>query len=136
MHGDYHVKNVMLQNDESLLIDMDTLCHGHPIFELASMYNAYVGYGLAVPERVEKFLGVPWKTCASFWRKSLALYLGTEDKRRIDDVEAKAKIIGLTRVMRWEIRRGGLEREDGRKLIENCRSTLAELLPKMNSLVF
>ena len=136
MHGDYHVKNVMLQNVESLLIDMDTLCHGHPIFELASMYNAYVGYGLAVPERVEKFLGVPWKTCASFWRKSLALYLGTEDKRRIDDVEAKAKIIGLTRVMRWEIRRGGLEREDGRKLIENCRSTLAELLPKMNSLVF
>lgn len=136
LHGDYHVKNVMLQNGESLLIDMDTLCHGHPIFELASMYNAYVGYGLAVPERVEKFLGVPWKTCASFWRKSLALYLGTEDKRRIDDVEAKAKIIGLTRVMRWEIRRGGLEREDGRKLIENCRSTLAELLPKMNSLVF
>ena len=66
MHGDYHIKNVLLQNGESLLIDMDTLCHGHPIFELASMYNAYVGYGLAVPERVEKFLGVPWKTCASF----------------------------------------------------------------------
>ena len=136
MHGDYHVKNVMLQNGESLLIDMDTLCHGHPVFELASMYNAYVGYGLAVPERVEKFLGVPWKTCASFWRKSLALYLGTEDERRIDEVEAKAKTIGLTRVMRWEIRRGGLEREDGRKLIEACRSTLAELLPKTDSLVF
>ena len=44
MHGDYHIKNVMLQNGECLLIDMDTLCHGHPIFELASMYNAYCGY--------------------------------------------------------------------------------------------
>ena len=32
MHGDYHVKNVMLQNGEVLLIDMDTLCHGHPVF--------------------------------------------------------------------------------------------------------
>ena len=44
MHGDYHVKNVMLQEGEALLIDMDTLCTGHPGFELASMYNAYVGY--------------------------------------------------------------------------------------------
>ena len=26
LHGDYHVKNVMLQNGEVLLIDMDTLC--------------------------------------------------------------------------------------------------------------
>ena len=49
MHGDYHVKNVMLQNGESLLIDMDTLCSGNPIFELASMYNAYVGFGLVEP---------------------------------------------------------------------------------------
>ena len=44
MHGDYHLKNVMLQDGETLLIDMDTLCHGHPIFELASIYNAYQGY--------------------------------------------------------------------------------------------
>ena len=45
LHGDFHIKNVMLQNDEILLIDMDTLCHGHPIFELASMFNAYHGFG-------------------------------------------------------------------------------------------
>ena len=44
MHGDYHVKNVMVQNGEALLIDMDTLCHGHPVFELASMFNAYLGF--------------------------------------------------------------------------------------------
>ena len=53
MHGDYHIKNVMLQNGESLLIDMDTLCHGHPIFELASMYNSYEGYSvLGILERM------------------------------------------------------------------------------------
>ena len=136
MHGDYHIKNVMLQNGESLLIDMDTLCHGHPIFELASMYNAYVGFGLVDPEVVTAFLGIPAETCAAFWRRCLELYLDTADEERLNEVEAKAKIIGLTRLMRREIRRGGLSREDGRKLIEACRSALAELLPETDSLVF
>ena len=136
MHGDYHVKNVMLQNGESLLIDMDTLCHGHPIFELASMYNAYVGYGLVDEERISEFLGIPAKTCKEFWRKSLALYLGTEDENRINEVEAKAKVIGYTRIMRREIRRNGLEREDGRKIIEACREGLSQLLSQVDTLVF
>ena len=39
LHGDYHTKNLELQNDEVLLIDMDTLAVGHPIFELGSMYS-------------------------------------------------------------------------------------------------
>ena len=136
MHGDYHVKNVMLQNGESLLIDMDTLCHGHPIFELASMYNAYVGFGLVNPDQQMAFLGIPHDTCAAFWRRSLALYLDTDDERRVDEVEARAKIIGLTRLMRREIRRDGLNREDGRRMIEACRAALLELLPRVDALVF
>ncbi len=136
MHGDYHVKNIMLQNGESLLIDMDTLCHGHPVFELASMYNAYVGFGLVNPEQLQAFLGIPHDICSAFWRRSLALYLDTDDERRVDEVEAKAKIIGLTRLMRREIRRNGLNREDGRKMIEACHAGLAELLPRVDTLLF
>ena len=49
IHGDYHTKNLMLQNDEVLIIDMDTLAVGHPIFELASMFNSLVGYSELVP---------------------------------------------------------------------------------------
>ena len=136
MHGDYHVKNIMLQNGEILLIDMDTLCHGHPIFELASMYNAYAGFGLVHPERQIDFLGISYETSGRFWRKSLALYLDTEDEARIREVEDKARVVGLTRLMRREIRRGGLDREDGRALIDVCRNTLADLLPRTDSLLF
>ena len=136
VHGDYHLKNVMLQNGESLLIDMDTLCHGHPIFELASMYNAYEGYSLVNHDQTLAFLGIPYDVCCAFWRKCLELYLGTQDRERLDEVEAKAKIVGLTRVMRREIRRNGLNREDGRALIEACRNNLAVLLPKTDTLLF
>ena len=136
LHGDFHAKNIMLQNGESLLIDMDTLCHGHPIFELASMYNVYVGFGLVDPGQQMKFLGIPHETCGELWRKSLKLYLDTQDESRADAVEAKAKTVGVTRLMRREIRRDGLNREDGRKMIGTCRSALAELLPRVDSLVF
>ena len=79
VHGDYHLKNVMLQNGESLLIDMDTLCYGHPIFELASIYNAYCGYMATDPMQIVNFLGIDRETGAAFWRKTLELYLETTD---------------------------------------------------------
>ena len=136
MHGDYHLKNVMLQNGESLLIDMDTLCHGHPIFELASMYNAYVGYAELNHGQVMDFLGISYETAGELWRKSLSLYLGTGDEARIAEVEKKAMIVGYTRIMRRTIRRNGLNTEEGRAIIENCRRHFNELLPQIDTLTF
>ena len=136
MHGDYHLKNVMLQNGESLLIDMDTLCHGHPIFELASIYNAYEGYSVLNHAIVKDFLGINFETASAFWRKSLELYLETDDETILNDVENKAKIIGYTRIMRRAIRRNGLNTEEGRALIDYSRSVLTDLLPKTDTLLF
>ncbi|MCR5223114.1 MAG: anti-sigma factor antagonist [Lachnospiraceae bacterium] len=136
MHGDYHIKNVMLQNGESLLIDMDTLCHGHPVFELASMFNAYVGYNETDHEIAMRFLGIPFETAVEFWKKSLHLYLDRADEKRMKEVEEKAMVIGYARIMRRTIRRNGLNTDAGRKEIENCRVHLAELLPKVDSLLF
>ena len=136
MHGDYHIKNIMLQDGEVLLIDMDTLCFGHPVFELASMYNAYCGYSATDPAIVEAFLGIDYETACALWEKSLRLYLGTEEEKRLREVENKAKIIGYMRMMRREIRRNGLNTESGRAIIDNCRNVLKELLPKVDTLTF
>lgn len=136
LHGDFHVKNVMYQDGEVLLIDMDTLCHGHPVFELAGMYIAYCGFGAVDHDVIKKFLGIPYEETVPFWKKSLALYLGTEDEARLTEVENKAKILGYTRIMRREIERGGLDNEKGRKLIDYCHGVLAELLPVTDTLLF
>ncbi len=136
MHGDYHIKNVMLQNGEALLIDMDTLCHGHPVFELASMYNAYCGYSELDNSISQSFLGIPHETALQFWAKSLRLYLDGADEETVKAVEEKAMIVGYTRIMRRRIRRKGYETEEGRAEIENCRRHLEELLPRVDSLLF
>ncbi len=135
VHGDYHLKNVMFQNGESLLIDMDTICRGHPIFELAAMYNAYVGFSAIDHSVIESFLGITYETGAAFWRKSLELYLGTTDDRVIQAVENKAKIISCARLIRRSIRRGGAETETVQREIAYRKALLAELLPKTDTLI-
>ena len=135
MHGDYHIKNVMLQNGESLLIDMDTLCHGHPVFELASMFNAYVGYGELDHDVIPNFLGIPFETSCEFWDKSLRLYLA-DGSADVEDVREKAMIVGYTRMMRRSIRRGGLDTPDGQAFVDHCRQRLEELVPRHDTLVF
>ena len=136
MHGDFHVKNVMMQNDEALLIDMDTLCHGHPVFELASMYNAYLGFSELDRSVSPRFLGIPHEMSVRLWKKMLALYVGTDDAEKLAAVENRAMLIGHTRLMRRSIRRGGLDTEAGRAEIENSKRHICELLDRIDTLEF
>jgi uncharacterized protein (TIGR02172 family) len=136
IHGDFHLKNIMSQNGETLLIDMDTLSNGHPIYELAYMYNAYRGFGIVDPGVIERFLGVSADLAYRLYRRSLAIYLETEDDRRIDEVEKKASLIGLLRVMRRVIRLGNQDTPDGRALIEACHARIVPLLEEVDSLAF
>ena len=136
LHGDYHTKNVMLQNDEVLLIDMDTLAVGHPIFELASMFNSFVGYSEYDHETILHFQGFDFETGRTFWRKALEAYLGTSSETKICEVEDKARIIGYTRMIRRSIRRKGLETEKGRAEIALWKQELLELLDRTDTLLF
>ena len=136
VHGDYHTKNVELVDDEVLLIDMDTLAVGHPILELASMYNAFIGYSEYDHNNVKKFQGFDFETALEFWHKVLSAYLETSDEKKIREVEDKARIIGLIRMIRRSIRRKGLETPDGKAEIELWLSELKELLGKTDSLLF
>ena len=136
IHGDYHTKNLELQNDEVLLIDMDTLAIGNPIFELASMFNAYVGFSETNHENIKKFQGFDFETAGKFWHKTLAEYLCTNCETKIREVEDKARIIGYTRLIRRSIRRGGLESEYEKKNIELWTEELVGLLKKTDTLCF
>ncbi len=136
MHGDYHIKNVMMQNDEVLLIDMDTLCLGNPVFEFASIYLAYVGFSELNHDNVQSFLGIPFETAGKIWDKTLRMYFGTDDETVLEEVANKAKIIGYTRLMRRTIRRNGFNDELGKKTIELAKNNIIELVDKVSSLEY
>ena len=134
MHGDYHTNNVMVQNGEPLLIDMDTLCVGHPVFELGSMFNAFVGYSELDHQNMMDFFGYSFETAGKFWNMALRAYLGTEDEAVCQSVAEKAMIIGYTRMLRRSVRRP--HEADSAAKIARCKEMLAILLEKTDTLLF
>ena len=134
LHGDYHTGNVMIQNGEPLLIDMDTLCTGHPIFEFGSMFNAFVGFTELNPEDMLDFFGYKFETAGRFWKAALKLYLNTEDEKACEELEKKAMIIGYTRMLRRAIRRPN---DPGSpKRIAHCKARLIQLVNEVDELTF
>ena len=136
LHGDFHIKNIMKQNGENLLIDMDTLSQGHPIFEFAAMFLAYIGFSCIDRENVKHFLGISYEDACRFWDTTLRCYFDDKDAAYIEDVERKASIIGYTRLLRRSVAKVGLDNEEGRKLVEYSKKYIEENIDKVDTLYF
>lgn len=131
LHGDFHIKNIMQQNGENLLIDMDTLSMGHPIFEFAAMYAAYIGFSCIDRDNSARFLGVTTEQCEAFWNYTLKYYFDGDTA----DVERIAKIICFTRILRRTLKRfNGDEKQ--KAMIDYCKNYLIENVPNSDKLYF
>ena len=130
IHGDYHAKNIMLQNDnEVMLIDMDTLAVGHPVLEFASIYNAYIGFHALNHDSILDFMGFDYETGVRLWKDTLRLYYGTEDESVLSYREKQAETVGLIRLLRRTIRRNG-----DPAFIDYCRNKLCSLAFALDTL--
>ena len=134
IHGDYHANNVMIQNGEPLLIDMDTVAYGHPVFDFAAIYLGFVGYCECNHEGTLDFYGLPYEITVKMWETLMKQYFEDESVRM--DVARKAQVIGYARMMRRTIRRNGLNTPDGQELIALCKQRLDELLPQVEQLYY
>ncbi len=136
LHGDFHPKNIMLQNGEALVIDMDTLSTGHPIFELCSVYNALIGFYEYDSEAIEEFQGFDFDLGVRFFHAALGEYLSTASEVKLGEVKDKARILSYTRLIGRSLNRGGLETEKGRAEIALWKEELLELLDSADTLAF
>ncbi|MBQ7580998.1 MAG: phosphotransferase [Clostridia bacterium] len=136
LHGDFHVKNIMQQNGENLLIDMDTLSMGHPIYELAAVFAAYVGFSCVNKFNAQEFLGIKKEACDKFWSYTLLYYFDGKDEDFRRSVENMAAIICYTRLTRWFMTKKDPNDEYVKSVIEFCKNYLCENVPKTDKLYF
>lgn len=125
VHGDCHFKNILVQNGNYLLIDMETLSIGHPIFELASLYSAYVGLSEFNEEESMKFFGIPRKDCVNLYNALINLYFGKDDPI----IKDKIALLSYINVFRWYRRHS-----DDQNITNNYKNRLLELLNKYDDL--
>ncbi|MBO4880389.1 MAG: anti-sigma factor antagonist [Firmicutes bacterium] len=136
IHGDYHTKNIVLSDGEVLLIDMDTLSVGHPIFELAQMYNSYKGFSEYDPEIVRQFQGFAPAIARRFWTESLKAYIGTDDESIITDIEDKVRCVAYARLIDWKMRHSDLDTDYDIATIDLWKTELTGLLRRLDTLSF
>ncbi len=132
VHGDCHTKNIVLAGDEVLLIDMDTLSVGHPIFELAQMYNSYVGFGEYHPEVIARYQGFSADVARDFWNRTLRAYLNTSDDAAAL-TEKKIRCIAYIRLIDWSTRHHDMTDADDRATRELWVRELLSLLDEVDS---
>ena len=134
-HGDYHIKNQMFLHStgELMLIDMDTLCLGDPVFDFGSLYNAYVGREKALPGNNQAFLGITAEQGKRFWDKTLEYYFGTTDEKKLKEIETRAAIVGELRLMAKAIK-SYKGTDEGEKQIASSKAFLEAAVPQTNEL--
>ena len=136
LHGDFHIKNIMKQNDELLLIDMETISIGHPIFELGGIYASYRAFACVNKNNPQEFLGITPEQSEKILQLTFQYYFSDKTTEYINDVMYKASIIAYMQVL-W-LRTTFMEEnnEIQKQEIEFCKKYLTENLPKINSLAF
>ena len=130
IHGDFHIKNVMLRGEnEPLLIDMDTLSHGSPIFELGFMYSSYVGYQEIDHDNGMQFFGIDHDHLVYFFNKSIELYCNGYTNDQIALVIKKCRILCYIQLInRFD------KYKDHPELLERFKKQIGELVFEVEDL--
>ena len=133
VHGDFQMKNVMLVGDEPMLIDMDTLCTGQPLFDLQALYVTYILFSEDDPENLEKFLGIRNDWGEPIWKSIMENYFG-RDMSELAEINDKIVLTAAVRflylIASTELKEGEL----GEKRIKTAQRHITELIDKVNDL--
>ncbi len=135
VHGDFQLKNVMLSNGEPMLIDMDTIGCGQPIFDLQGLYMTYILFNEDEPDNTVHFLGINRETASHIMQKVLEYYYEPEDADEIAVENDRIRLLASLRFLHiiWgsQLKEGEL----GAKRISHTCRNLTELLARLDSLV-
>ena len=134
VHGDIQMKNVMRVEGEPMLIDMDTLGQGNPVFELAGLYVTYQEFEEDDPNNAMDFLGITNAKANEWWER---IFDGYFADTKADEREEALKKIRLVAAIRFlfiietsDLKNGEL----GERRIAHTIKHIDELLPEVNSL--
>lgn len=126
IHGDFHLKNQLMVGNDLMLIDMDTLCVGDPIFELASVCNSYFEFSYLDSRSVEDFLGISVDKARYIWLQISRKYYSDLNDVEYEKRCNKARVLGCMRALHFFHKRGYPQ-----ETFDHCLKDLNEALTKI-----
>ena len=136
LHSDFHIKNILKQGDELILIDMDTLSRGHPIFEFAAMYAAYVAFGNINKNNSMEFLGISSEKSKKIWDLTFRNYFKEKNEKELKEILDKIKVISYIEVLYLRSKYGDFSNETTRNEILYSSKFITDSVNSIKSLNF
>lgn len=127
LHGDFHVRNVHYADGESILIDMEKLCTGDPVFEFAPIYFAYRTFADLYTGNAEKFFGISTDDAVAICDEMIRLYYDDEQYAK---EYAKIRLIAYCRLLRYADKTP-LEESEKQRIVEYCRKKIDACLKEV-----
>ena len=130
VHADFHEGNVMLQGDELILIDLDDICTGNPLFDLIAHYSGHVLAAKAAPEGMRYSMGMEVETGLAMYRHTIQAYLGTDDAQQLAAYEQSMQLLTLFFTLIY-LAKG----KDSKNLTpERAQGVLTQILPQFRQM--
>lgn len=99
VHGDYHIKNILVQGEDYMLIDMETICVGNPIFEYAGFYVSYIAYAETDHENIMNFFGISEELAAEIYNKTLNYLYPDASSEKMQEIREKIMLLGSVHIL-------------------------------------
>ncbi len=128
LHGDFHAGNVFLLQNEPIVIDLDRLSYGNPIYELSAVHMAYVGFYEYDEEGAMAFNGYGKDVARAFYVEFMKHYLEGIEEAEAMRMQRTAELLDYVRLVRRLYKKTT-------ELDENGQNTLKFLLLRINDLV-
>lgn len=96
VHGDLHSRNIMLQDDELVVIDMAEVTHGSELFDLFALFRDYALMAKRVqPEMYQSILGVDIPTGLRIWDSLIKGYFKAYTEKQTEYMSNLVSLGGL-----------------------------------------
>ena len=122
LHLDLQTKNVMVQDDELMLIDMGEVSYGHPLLDLGHAYSAMVN----LIGDYDNIIGMPREMGQRLWNKAMDYYFDGLPADIVAERKAQIEVVSCIRNFSWL----SLSDSFPEPLIQECKSLFYERVAK------
>lgn len=122
LHLDLQTKNIMVQDDELMLIDMGEIGYGHPLLDLGHTYSPMV----TLIGDYEKTIGLPREMGQDLWNRAIDYYLEGLPSETVKERKAQIEVVSCVRNFTWL----SLSDSFPAPVIEECKAAFDERVTK------
>jgi|GEM_PF-165013 len=135
-HGSLHLKNILVTDHEPLILDMEYVATGHPIFDLAGLYMVYMEFPEDDHNDTERYFGISPGLGAHLWLKLMGEYFGTSEAAVLQPILEKLRLLAAVRFLYYLDYSDRKEGALGARRIQHTQEHINELLGSVDSLNF